>query len=101
MRDVELQQAVHNAVVLFGFLVDGFEQVGRVDAVDERDKGDDVFDFVGLQMADEMPLDILREHLMLVAHFKGMVLAENALTSIVGFLQVADGLGLADGYQSY
>ena len=70
-------------------------------SVTKGNERDDVFDFVGLQVADEVPLDVLRQCLMLVAHLKGMVFAENALSGVVGFLQVADRLGLADGYQSH
>jgi hypothetical protein len=69
--------------------------------VDERDEGDDVFDFIGLQVTDEVPLYVLRQGFVLVAHLEGMVFAENALTGIVGFLQVADRLGLADRHQSH
>ena len=83
---MELQQAIHYTVMLFGFLIDGFKQVGRVYAVNECNIRDDVFDFVGLQVANKVPLDVLRQHFVLVAHLKGMVLAKNALTCIIGFL---------------
>jgi hypothetical protein len=52
-------------------------------------------------MADEVPLDVFRQDFVFVAHFKGMVLAKDALVGVVGFLQVADGLGLADRNKGY
>ena len=69
--------------------------------MDESNERDDLFDLIGLQVTDEVPLDVLWLHFVLVAHFKGMVFTENALTGIIGLLQVADRLGLADGYQGH
>ena len=59
------------------------------------------FDFVGLQVTNEVPLDVLRQDFVLVAHLLGVVLSKGTLTGIVGFLQVADRLGLADGHQGH
>ena len=84
--DVELQQAIHHTVVFLGLLVDGLKQVSRINAMDEGDVWDDVFDLVGLQMADKVPLDILRQYLVLVAHLLWVVLSKDTLTGIVCFL---------------
>ena len=72
--------------MFLGFLVDGFQKVGRVDAVDERDVRDNVFDFIGLQVANEVPSDVLRQYFVFVAHLLGVVLSKGTLTCIVGFL---------------
>lgn len=95
--DMELEEAVDDAVVLGGFLVYGLQQREGVDAVDERDVGDNVLDFIGLEVSDEMPLDVLGELGMLVAHFEGFVFAEEALPKVVGVGYHLDGLGLGYG----
>ena len=45
-----------------------------------------VLDFVGLQMADEVPFDVLGKGFVLHGHFLHLRFSEDALSSVVGFL---------------
>ena len=54
---------------------------------------------VALQVADEMPLDVLGELVGLVAPFLDVVFAEDAHSCIVSFLKFFDGLPFGDGDQ--
>ena len=54
---VELQEAGNDAIGFQGLFVDLVEQSWRVGRMDKTDEGRNVFDFVRLQVADEMPFE--------------------------------------------
>ena len=56
---MEFEQDVDDAVVLRRLLVDLAKQLGRIDRLHHRDIGRDIFHLVCLQVADEVPLDVL------------------------------------------
>ena len=98
---VELQQTIDLAVVLGGLLVDGLQERERVDAVDERDEGDDVLYLVGLEVSDEVPLDVVGQLGVLVTHLECFVLAEETLSDTIGVLYHRSGLGLGDSHEAH
>lgn len=98
---MELQQAGDDAVVFGGVLVDLFEQVETVDAVDHRHVRGDVFDFVGLKVADEVPFDVLREDFVFGFHLLGVVLTKNALSMLVQRGNVLRRFEFGDGDQAH
>lgn len=60
---------------------------------------DDAFRFVGLQVSDEVPFDVLRHLRNLGKEFLHAAFAEDALPGIVGASQALDGMEFADGDQ--
>ena len=68
--------------------------------MDHAYKWGDVFDFVALQVADEVPVDVLRERLMFVSEFLYFVFTKDALAEIIEQLYVGYGLGFAYGDES-
>ena len=89
---MKLQQAVDDALFFSSFFVDCLKQGCTVDGMNQGDERSDIFYLIGLEMTYEMPMNIFRKFLMLVAHFKSLVLAEHTLTSVVSFLQIRNWL---------
>ena len=54
-----LQQNLDRAAAFGGLALDGFGQTRAVHRMDQRDERRNIFDLVGLQVADHVPLDIL------------------------------------------
>ena len=59
-----------------------------------------VLDLVRLQMADEMPLDVLREDFVFLCHLLHLAFAEDALSGIVSLLESFDGVVLRYSHQT-
>ena len=100
---VQLQQTRNTSPSLQGLLVDFSQQTRGIDSVDERHVGGDVFDLVGLQMADEMPFYALQvgQFAMLQLQFLGMALAEDTLTGSVGLAYSLCRMILRDSHQPH
>ena len=81
--DVDLEEAVDDAVVFGGLFVDLLEQAEAVNCVDHGDEGGDVFYFVGLEVANEMPFDVGREEGLFFDEFLNVVFAEEAMAGVV------------------
>ena len=96
---MHLQQAVDDAASLARLLVDGGQQLGRVDAVNKVDVGRNVFDLVGLQVPDHVPADVLRQLGLLVGHLLHFVLAKVTQAGLVGFADIVGRVCLRHGYQ--
>ena len=96
---MEFEQDVDDAVVLGRLLVDLAKQLGRIDRLHHRDIGRDIFHLVCLQVADEVPLDVLRQGLHLLSQLLLVALAEDALSRLVGRQNILVGMILADGHQ--
>ena len=64
------------------------------------DVGQQLLDLVGLQMADEVPFDVLRQYVYFLQDFLHMAFSENSLPSVVRFLYHFCRVVLADCYQS-
>ena len=96
---MEFEQDVDDAVVLRRLLVDLAEQLERIDRLHHRDIGRDIFHLVRLQVADEVPLDVLWQRLHLLAQLLLMALAKDPLSRLVGRQDVLVGMILADGHQ--
>ena len=98
-RDVKLKQAGDHALVFSSQLVDFHQQRFAVNAVNHSHIGGNVFDFVGLQMTDKVPLDILRQHLVFGLHLLGLVLSEQPLALVIQHLDILHRFGFGDGNQ--
>lgn len=98
--NMELEQAGNHALVFSRQLIDFHQQRFTVNTMDHRHIGGDVFDLVGLQVADEVPLDILGQHLVFGLHFLGLVLAEQSLALVIQHLDILHRFGFGDGNQS-
>src|SRR5258706_6765886 len=67
--------------------------------MNDRNKGGDLFHFVGLQVADQMPFNIGRQQGLFSTHFLHLVFSENTLTSAISFFNFFNRMGLAYCYQ--
>ena len=94
-----LQQNLDRAAAFGGLALDGFGQTRAVHRMDQRDERRDIFDLVGLQVADHMPLDILGQRLVFFAQLLRTALAEDAVSRVVGFAYRLHGVGLRHGDQ--
>ena len=83
--DAYFEQDVDRPVVFDRFFLDHVQQFRRFHRMDHRDEWGDVFDFIGLQAADLMPSDVLRQGMVLLDEFLRAVFSESALPGPVGF----------------
>jgi len=67
--------------------------------VNEVHEGRDVFDFISLQVSDEMPTDIGWQLGLFIAKLLYVVLPEIALSGLVEFQYILNGFGFGDRYQ--
>ena len=91
---VEFQEDIHNAVVGYAPGVDGFQKMKRVNGLDQSHIGQDKFEFIGLEMADKMPLDIWRHEWNLGGEFLGAALGKDALTGVIRFHEAGNRMEL-------
>ena len=78
-------------------VVNTFEKVDGVDALDKGSPADDLTHFVGLEMANEMPSDVVGHERNLSGQLLSAALAENALSGTVGLAKRIDGMEFGDG----
>ncbi len=83
LSNMYLEQAGDDAVAFLTLLTDFCQEFVRVNSMDETDERGDVFDFVGLQMADKVPTDVFGELFVFLAQLLHVTFAKNALTGIV------------------
>ena len=100
LGNMQLQQHINHATALGGLLVNLAEQLQRIDSLDHSHIRHNVLHLVGLQMTDEVPLDVLRQRLVLLAQLLLVALPEEALSLFVGGHDVFVRMVLADSYQS-
>ena len=96
---VEFQEDVDDPTVLSPPLVDGFQQVEGIDGLDESDVREDELELVGLEMADDMPLDIRRHLRDLGGEFLGTALGKDPLAGIVSLHQAFDRMEFGNCHQ--
>ena len=97
--EVEFQKYVNDSSIVSPPLVDGFQQMEGVHRLDEGDVREDEFELVGLEMADEMPLDVGGHLRNLGRQFLGTVLAEDALAGFIGLHQPGDRVEFGNCHQ--
>lgn len=59
-----------------------------------------VFDFVCLQVADEMPFNVFGQGFIFLSHFLHVALTENTLAGSIRFFQRLVGMEFGYGYQA-
>ena len=96
IRHFKLEEAVHHPIVLCSLFIDLDGKFEAVDAVNHVHEGDDVFDFVGLQMPNLMPADVGGQLRLFLREFLHLVFAEVAASYIIKCHYVLDGLRLGD-----
>ena len=101
LRDMDFQQAVDGPSHCAGFLVDGGEEPLAVDGVDQGDVGEDQLDLVGLQVPDQVPLDVAREDLRLGGQLLGPVFPKDALAGVIRFADGFHGLEFGNCHQRH
>ena len=100
LGDMQFQQHLHHAVVLGSLLVNLLQELQAIHRLNHGDIRSNVLHLVGLQMTDEMPLDILRQGSHLLGEFLLMALAKDALPLGISRLNKLVGMKLADGYKA-
>ena len=97
--EMEFQKDIDQTTILPPPLVYGFQQMEGVHRLDEGDVRENELELVGLEMADEMPLDIGRHLRHLGRQFLGTVLAEDTLAGFVGLHQPGDRVEFGNCHQ--
>jgi hypothetical protein len=97
--NVHLEEAVNDAVVFGSLFVDLLEQAKAVYCMDHGNKGGDVFYFVGLKMANEMPFNVLGKLRLFLHQFLYVIFTEYAVAGIIKFLDIGSRFGFGNGYQ--
>jgi hypothetical protein len=72
-----------------------------VHTVNERDKGHNLADFVGLQVPDEVPTNVCRQSFVLLQQFLYSTLAEIVLTGVIGLADEFCGMKLAHAHKRH
>ena len=67
----------------------------------ECDKRCDIFDFVGLQVSDEVPVDVGGQECLLSRKFLNTAFSEVTLPGVVCFANVGYGVVFGDGNELY
>ena len=99
LSDMQFQQHAHHPTGLGSLFLDFAQQLQRVHRLDHRDIGGDILHLVGLQMTDEMPLDIAGQRLHLAGQFLLVALAKDALALLVGRSNIFLGVELTDSHE--
>ena len=87
---MDLQQYVDRTARSGSGFLDRLGQPNAVERMDHRHERHDHLHFIGLQMADQVPFDVLGKLLVLLSHLLRPVLSENPLA---GFVILHDPLG--------
>ena len=83
--EMELKKDIYDLVMLTPPLLDRIQKVQGINRFHKRGIRQDIFQLVSLEMADEMPLDIVRKLPDLCGKLLRAVLAESPLTRPVDF----------------
>ena len=97
---VEFQEDVNQSVVGLGPGLDGFQEVKGVYGLGQGDVWQDQFEFIGLEMADEMPLDIGRKQGHLGRQFLRTVFSKHPLACVVGLQDGRHRVEFGNSHQS-
>ena len=99
---MHLEQDILNNAQLGSFVIDSLEQVLRVHGLDEvRPQFEQVAHFVGLQMSDEVPMDVRRQLVHFGFEFLHTALAEMAFSGFVRFAYGFDRMIFAYAYERH
>ena len=82
---MELEQAGDDSAVHLRLSVNLGKEFGGVNSVNETDERGYVFYLVGLEVPNEVPLNVLRKRLCLLPQFLCTAFAKDALPGSVGF----------------
>ena len=97
---MKFQKNLHHTIVLGSLLLNLLEKFQTVYRFNHRDIRCDILHLIGLQMTDEMPLDVLRQRSHLLGEFLLMTLAEDTLSFSISLLDILVGMELADGNET-
>jgi hypothetical protein len=96
---VELQQDIDGFTIVAPPLVDGFQQMEGIHRLDQGDVRKDEFEFVRLEMTDEVPFDVGGHLGHFLRQFLRPVLAEEPLSRVVCFHQARDRVEFGNCHQ--
>lgn len=100
-RDVHFQEDGDNLGTLSGVAIDFLRQREAVDALDHCEKGDGFADFVGLEMADEMPSGGTRTEWDFGPRLLDPVFAEKVEPESDGFRDGVGGMVFGHGQEGH
>ena len=96
---VQFQKDIDGFAVVCPPLVDRFQQMEGVHRLDQGDVREDELELVGLEVADEVPLDVGGHLGHLGRQFLRPVLAEDTLPGVVGLHQAGDRVEFGNCHQ--
>ena len=96
---VEFQEDVNEAIVVNGPFLYGFKEVEGVYGLDKVNVRKDHLELVGLEVAYEVPLNVLWHLGHLGGQFLGAVFTKDALTGIIGFHEPFYRMELGHGHK--
>ena len=99
--DMQFEQHIHHPVALGCLTVDLAQQSHGVHRIDHRHVGHDILHLVGLQVSDEMPLDVGRQRCVLGLELLHMALAKHPLPLVVGLGNALGRVILAHRHQPH
>jgi hypothetical protein len=98
---VEFQKDVDDAAVGGAPGVYSLKEVKGIHGLDQVHVREDQLQFIGLEMADKMPLDVRRHLGHLCGKFLGTALGKDALTGVICFHKALYRMELGNGNQFY
>lgn len=81
---MKFEKDIDNSIVICPPALDGFQETQRINGLHKRRIRQDHLQFVGLEMAYKMPLDVGRQNLDFSGELLRTVLPETTLTGIIG-----------------
>ena len=98
--EMEFQENIHHTMIGDGPSLYGFQQVQGVHRLDQRNVRQYQLQLIGLEMTDEMPLDIGRHQGHLGCQLLRTVFAEDTLPGVIGLHEALDGMEFRNSHQS-
>ena len=98
---MNLQQAINNSIAATSLPVYLLKQLETVNGMNKVYEGRDILYFVGLEMPDQMPVDVVGQSLIFWRDLLNAVFAKVAVPGIVSFFDYFNGLRFADCDQTY
>ena len=97
--EMEFKENIDRFAVVSPPLVNRFQQMERVHRLDQGDVREHEFELVGLEMADEVPLDVGGHLGHFLRQFLRTVLAEDTLPGIISLHQAGDRVEFGNCHQ--
>ena len=98
---MDFEQHIDRAVAPGCLHLNSLRESLTINRMDHRNERSDILDFIGLEVADHMPLDVVWQSFVLGTKFLRTALAKDTLTRLVCLRNRLDGVGFRHRYERH